>query len=586
MKIASAGYSFSLGGNASANYNTAKIYGGEITQIYGGNATGYGSPQASADGNVVTVIGGIVKGIFGGFSNADGESTANGNTVEIGGEAKIETVVYGGCVMGNGTTKAKATGNTVTISGAPTMDQAALYGGFAEDATGDIITDNTLNLKTSGLKVAGIYNFSNLNFFLPASMGQGGTVIEVRDNGKSGSGTANIHGSTVNVGVMGTASPLEVGDEVILIDADSLEGDLANDSADGKGMLGVSLLYEFDLDYDANKLKATVTKKTVNDGVKALAEGSAAGMGLLLVADGLPESAAVALDQGGIGVRGGVLPEATIWRVFSAFGGGRERIETGSHVDLSAFTASLGVARRFHTGPVDLVAGLFFEYGVGSYETYNRFPGGATVRGEGDLKFAGGGALIALDRLQAGPGYFRFELSGRAGRVENDYSSRDLRAADGTMASYRTSSPYWGLRLGAAYLFDVTDTTSAEVYARWAFTRQGGGTARLSTGEKIVFEDADSSRIKAGFRVSRRFGEKVEIYAGAAWENELQGAAKSSVFGYSIDPPTMRGHTGVAEAGLRLKPSADGPLSLDLGLEGRAGKRRGLSGHMTIKLEF
>jgi hypothetical protein len=48
----------------------------------------------------------------------------------------------------------------------------------------------------------------------------------------------------------------------------------------------------------------------------------------------------------------------------------------------------------------------------------------------------------------------------------------------------------------------------------------------------------------------------------------------------------MRGDSAFGEAGLRIKPSRGGPLSVDIGLEGRAGRRRGLAGILTLRLEF
>ncbi len=73
---------------------------------------------------------------------------------------------------------------------------------------------------------------------------------------------------------------------------------------------------------------------------------------------------------------------------------------------------------------------------------------------------------------------------------------------------------------------------------------------------------------------------------GAAYEHEFDGKAKATTNGYSIDAPSLRGGTVVGEAGLALKPSRTLPLSLDLGVQGYAGKREGVTGSLRVGFEF
>jgi hypothetical protein len=607
---------FNLGGTASARGNQATITGGIFNEAFGGyvltpgtslavgNVLDFSGGQAASlsgamavvatypmstgmiigmtTGNAVTVSGGLVTGnVYGGhsgyflyFNPAALTLQATGNAVLIL-DGEIQGNVYGGYVNDNSglsTTAAAATGNSVTVSGTPNLTMAGLYGGYSQIPSGDAKSGNALNVMTSGLSVKEIRNFEFLNFFLPAGLAGGATVVTV-------SGTAEVAGTTVSVD--GLASRLGVGDEVILIDAGGgVTGPPDNSQATGRGMQGVSVRYAFDLVTDANRLMAVVTVAELNEGVKALAEGFAAGLGLVIAGDGGPGEAAVKA----VGT-GGVVPGAPAWRVFSAVAGGRERLNTGSHVDISGVSVSLGVARRFYPGSVGLVAGAFVEYGAGTYDTYNGFPGMGAIRGEGEVGYVGGGALLRVDNLAAGPGAFHVELSGRAGSVKNDYGSRDLRSTGGTAASYGISTTYFGIGLGAGYGLSLSDSTAAEIYARWAFTRQKGATARLSTGERVTFEDADSSRLKVGARVRHSFGGGVEIYAGAGWEREFLGAARSSIHGLSVDPPSMRGDTGFGELGVSLRP-AGGPVTLDLGVQGYFGKREGVSGSLVVRLEF
>jgi hypothetical protein len=58
-------------------------------------------------------------------------------------------------------------------------------------------------------------------------------------------------------------------------------------------------------------------------------------------------------------------------------------------------------------------------------------------------------------------------------------------------------------------------------------------------------------------------------------EHEFDGKAKASLHGCRLDTPELRGDTGMLEAGFTLNPTAKAPLTLDVGVQGNAGKREG-----------
>jgi hypothetical protein len=72
----------------------------------------------------------------------------------------------------------------------------------------------------------------------------------------------------------------------------------------------------------------------------------------------------------------------------------------------------------------------------------------------------------------------------------------------------------------------------------------------------------------------------------AAWEREFDGRARASVNGYALDAPSLRGNTGVAELGLSVRPSQALPLFVDVGAQGYAGKREGVTGTLQARFEF
>jgi autotransporter-associated beta strand protein len=324
---------------------------------------------------------------------------------------------------------------------------------------------------------------------------------------------------------------------------------------------------------------------------KALSEGFLSGLMLLnqgseLVAGrglaeavGAVERARAEQDQDDPAQRPLLVP-------FGALSGSRSRYNTGSHVDMSSLSLLAGFALGADLTPGHLAVGPFFEYGNGSYDTYNSFSHAASVHGDGHVYHLGGGLLGRLDFINTGPGHFYAEASGRAGGVYNKYSSGDLRDNQGRQAAYEASSAYYGLHLGAGYIWEITDAATLDLSGKYFWTRQKGDSVTLSTGEPVEFQVADSKRIRAGARFSYAVNEQVTPYLGAAWEHEFDGRVNASTYGYDIDRPSVRGDTGIGEIGLTLKPSPNLPLSFDLGLQGYVGKREGVTGSLQVKFEF
>jgi outer membrane autotransporter protein len=483
----------------------------------------------------------------------------------------------------------------ISIIGGPDLTHSELYGGLVwDDFTSAVIpgmdafSGNTLNLKTSGLIVKGIYNFEEINFFLPSNLAAGDTVLNVTNEARL---SQNPDGSgkkaTINVGIDGSSSLLTEGDTVTLINAGTLTGAPANTTADGKGMHGVTLKYEFDISTTSNELIATVTSAGSNEQAKALQEGFISGVSLvtqgadLAAGPGMSEavSAASSAEQGGTSA-GYSLGS------FGAVSGGKSRFSTGSHVDVSSVSLMAGLSYGTDITPGRLTLGAFFEYGSGSYNTFNSFTNAASVHGDGDVYSIGGGILGRMEFNDAGPGNLYTEASFRAGTVHNEYASADLRDNSGRIAAYESSSGYYGFHLGGGYEWNITEAASLDLYAKYFWTRQKGDSVILTTGEEVRFEDVDSSRLRLGGRLAYEGNEFVSPYIGAAYEHEFDGQARAATKGFAIQAPSLRGDTGVGELGLTFKPSASLPLSFDLGVQGYAGKREGVTGSLQVKFEF
>jgi outer membrane autotransporter protein len=169
--------------------------------------------------------------------------------------------------------------------------------------------------------------------------------------------------------------------------------------------------------------------------------------------------------------------------------------------------------------------------------------------------------------------------------VRNAYGSDDVADFRGNAASFESDTPYFGWHAGAGYVTDITETISLDVYGQYLTTRTFGETATLSTGDPVMFEDTVSSRLRLGGRMAYD-GQVARPFIGAAWEREFDGRQRGSVNGYALDAPSLAGNTGTVEVGLGVVPSANRPLTVELGAEGSGGSRTGVSGHLQVRLEF
>jgi hypothetical protein len=558
--------------------NQVFINGGEVTDtVWGGHGV-LNSAQGDATNNSVTISGGKIGGsVYGGFTHLG--YNAKGNSVTIlGGQFDSTKDVIGGRGEVN------ATFNSVTISGGAKI--GTLYGGFV--GSGDAFTGNALNLKTAGLTVEGLQDFEYLNFYLPSTLGAGDTMLTVTYEARltenyDGSGRSSV----VNLILEGSRPPLRPGDQIVLINATTLTANSGlNDTAVGQGTQGAVLIYDFDIQADIanNRLLAIVSRIEPDERVRVLAMGFLAG--LALVNQGAEMTAGPGLAEALKAAR--LASQATGYGlgIFGSLSGGRSRYDTGSHLDMSSLSLMTGLAWGADLAPGFLTLGAFFEYGQGSYDTYDSLVDYASVHGDGDARHVGGGVAGRLDFSEVGPGHIYTEASFRAGKTRNEYDAKDLRDPLGRQADYDSSSAYYGLHLGAGYVWNITEGVSLNLYGKYFWTRLEGDSVTLKTGDPVRFKDVESSRLRLGARFAYTFNEHVSPYVGLAWEREFDGEARATTHGLAIDAPSLKGNTGIGELGLTIQPSTSLLLYFDLGVSGYTGRREGGMGSFMARLEF
>ena len=569
--------------NGNASGNSVNINGGTITTHASGFIAGgwaKGSGNVAANDNTVSISGGTVTGdVYGGWAHSTGGvGSASGNLVQITG-GTVTGTIYGGFV--NTGPNDMAINNRVTISGRPNLAGADLVGGNA--GQGNSFMGNTLVVATDRpLTVKSVASVENYEFVLPANTSSGYTALTAVDSIVFGDGNGNPSKVT-GIRIAGGGSALNVGDEIRLFD--SLSGPIIYGNlgiAPGttlSGSKGVSLLYRYSLENGM----ATVSGVQAHPQAKALSEGRLAGLAFVnqgadLIAGAGIRTAAAAQNGTGIGLA-----------PFFTAQGGTSRYDTGSHVDVDGFSFMTGLAWNTHTDYGKLLLGAFFEAGWGNYDSHNSFSNYASVKGDGDTEYYGGGILGRFDFAPTGPGNMYTEASFRAGWSETDFSSDDLRDVTDRKADYDSGSAYYGAHLGLGYIWNISDASSLDLHTKYFWTHQDSDRVSV-TGDPVKFKSADSHRWRGGARFSHTLNTESGLtftpYIGAAYEHEFDGEAKATVYGYSIDKPDLKGGTGIGELGFSFKPVADSGLSFDLGVQGYTGVREGVTGSFQLKWEF
>jgi hypothetical protein len=574
-------------GNCDVSHNTITPTYTIVGNVYGGYASGPGLNNAVH--NTVNIQYGyaVIGNVYGGYASGGHSNNAYFNRINIYGTVSGD--VYGGDAPGAGMNDIYF--NWIHIYGSV---YGSIYAGKSSvtylypdshvsgsiSGGGGISNINALNVGRSAIanvaddfggstiqiigntQVGGnIENFEYIDFLVSADQGEEAalTVGEL----VLGDGAGN--NSKISVSTTGDTDHLEEGQHIHLI-----EGTVTNNNSlteeDTEEHHGSSLHVEWEIGTeDSGELIATLTSVETDPQTKAISEGFLGGLALVTQgADLVAEqgiSKAVEVTDGGLGA-------------FAALSAGSMRYNTGSHVDMESISMIAGLA----FGMERLSLGAFFETGNGNYDTFNSFTNTASIDGDGDAKYIGGGILAHM-----GFSNFYTEASARIGKIDNEYGSEDFGEAG---ASYDSSSLYYGLHLGAGYLWNINENASLDLYGKYFWTRLAGDSFNLSTGDPVDFEDADSHRLRLGTRFNYAVNEYASPYLGAAYEHEFDGKAEGTVFGnHEIDAPKLKGGTGIAELGISITPQSL-PLYLDLAVQGYIGTREGVAGKLEAKLEF
>lgn len=410
---------------------------------------------------------------------------------------------------------------------------------------------------------------ANLTFVLPSTLQANDKVVSVTD--------ADLTGTTLGVAYQSVRPGLAVNEQLVLLDATSslntdittltvqtANGDVYTLNVQGNQLLAV-------LDYIAPTTPAY-------ERLKAYAEGRAATLAFV------NQGQELIINQGFGSALAATSGPGFRMNAFGGMGGGKSRYDSGSHVDVEGFSMLAGIAVGNDVGIGRLTLGAFSEGGWGSYDSHNSFSNFASVNGDGDTSYYGGGLLGRYDLTSGALSGLYFDASARLGRAKMDFDTDDIKY-NGSDADFDSASLYYGLHGGIGYIWNITDAASLDLSAKLLWTRQESDSVSVH-GDRVRFKDADSLRTRLGGRFAYAVSEHFTPYVGAYWEHEYDSKARSTVNGNSIDAPDLKGDTGMGELGISFKPVADSGLSLDLAVQGYTGKREGVTGSFQLKFEF
>ena len=529
---------------------------------------------------------------------------ANGVTFDIASDKTLAKNLTGnstGNLTKTGTGTLKLTGSTYDYTGLTVVEQGTLdasnyalasskgltlFGGATFIANTDQDWDgNQLAVYDNGSDNSATYqgdlSAQKSNLYFIASGDNTNPLLKVISNGTDNNGNVNIAGSNYNIGLTGDKI-LDIGSKLTLIEADGTIN--ADNLEPGSGIkVGSTIKQDITTNVEVSvddsgsteKLIATVSGALATDEASAINSGMLGGLAFNLQGADL-----IAREGMEAAIRSAQLDNNHA--VFAALT--RSSLDYGT-VDVDGTNMLAGLAWRSTTGAGSLTYGVFAEHGDGSYDTYANI-NGTSLHGEGDTDYTGGGILARMDFNGSKNGHGYLEASGRVGNADTDYTNSGLRDAYGRAASYSTDGTYYGAHIGAGYVQKLDEKSSIDWYGKLLWARLEGGSADLSTGEHLTFDDADSLRLRIGGRWNYAASDFVNYYAGLGYEYEFDGEASGFTNGLALGDEDLTGGSGVAELGISFKPSKNSPFSLELNLAGFTGEREGFRGGVEAVYTF
>ncbi len=638
-------------GSATASHNTntantGTAYGG-IAISEGGNG-GASADNATAESNTVTITSGTVDKAFGGIAisqgGGGGTATAKSNSITING-GTVSNNIIGGMMLGNASSRAE--NNTVTLSNAPNLANSNIWGGAVVN-TYDLNTSDTSNITFSVApellsnsftfngntlnvnkyigsgRIASIGNFENYNFVLPASTAADSTALSVTDLYLGNDSVAATETASIGTVSIEAGHNLPLNSTVILIDStNAINGTIANNGATVTSDATTFTQQEWEINQDNinHDITATFISETLapapnpnpnpnpNPGssTRSLAEivanshtgtstailGSAANT---VVGVGIPAAQMAtnnasneageivgSLENQGMSAGSASSHLRSSWAPFAVVHGGYNSFDSGVATDVTSLSFVGGLAHTSYFNASELLIGAFIETGTGSYNT-----SAGSVDSDGNLNYFGGG-LFARYEWYTSKGLPYIEASARLGNLNTDFDSDDIiDTTTGSGVNYETNSMYYGMHIGAGYVWNINTEWAVDFSAKYFWTHQESIDKEIA-GDNFDFDAIDSHIVRVGATVNYEMLNNTRYsfapYVGLHYEHEFDSEARASVENISIaNSASLEGGTTVLSLGATF--AHINGFSLNAKVEGSLGERDGVSGMVEVSYTF
>lgn len=615
--------------NVSLKGGTAGINGNGVRNPLNGGSV-FGGVSIGGSGGIANLSTNGIKLMSDINANGGDGGNVDFNSIEISGKSDFEGSIYGGYSKGgaagqiseDGVVRLSKAGsgkltrfNTITLNGDSINIGGSIYGGLSingddsENFDAEYIKyyeGNTLNIRNGRIDVQGVKNFENYNWLLPQNAFKDDVIITIVPGGSPVEMANTIH----RVDVDAVGNTLHAGDKVYLIN--NVNGNFDRLKSSKYLEQGFFIVYDATLDVekrtdpnsgvtsDALTLTVLGTNDDVPDGKnnpesEEFLKGRVAQLAMV--------------DQGADMMSDGIWSARASLReknanLFTVVDGGSNSYKTSnnSHIKLNDIKFAVGAAKAATMNDQSVgMVGVFAEHGTGHYNSYSDFgsSGFGEVRANGKTRYHGVGALFHVDvantdlsKVKNKPNIFDDKyglyLHGvlRAGHVKVDFHSADLVNGKGVEGSYNTKSRYVTAMAGAGYVLTLDEKKAVDFYGRYTFSRVNGKDVQV-VDEPMSAGTAHSHRLRLGARLGYAYSEKATPYAGLAYERNFNGDVSGSAYGFTIKEKSLKGNTGIVEAGLLVKPKgANDPFSLNLGLQGYLGDRKGLTAVVRARYVF
>lgn len=596
------GWGQNLKASATANENSVKVTQSEFGTAYiAGASTEVETATVNKNSVLldgVTIKNGLTSFIVGGNAN-NGE--ASGNTVEIKNSKFANNVtIYGG--KGVTTTNNHVIiGENVTSLTEGRLFLQTLYGGWdGQFSNIPVDTGNKLTL-ASTVHTRDLAGFQHYEFLVSKELLENNTaMLQVAGNMWSPVQFKLSGENHTTIAIAGTDVSFKIGDSYTLIQS-------ANGFTDENGMKitadtelsGIksdmtlttysslvrthtdTLLaeeYELVVSEDGESLSMNVVKEInngpgvteINPETDALMESSLSTMTTHFAADDLFVDAVLRSRDG---KRDGL---------FTAARGGKWSFDTRTRIENNIVSGLLGYGAKLSN---DLTMGAFIEMGHGSYDTRTHVAG-STKAGGGSHNYGGLGlfgdyAMPSIEGLHF-TGYLK------VGLLRNEFNSNIA----GANVDYDRTGVYWGAHLGTHYDWDLTQSIRSRVFLSYFYDGQGDESFDIAGegdvgGAHVSYDAIHAHRVQLGSMFEFAVSDTWRPYLGLTFEQilaaEAKGTATDAQGTMDLNSSDLEGSTGILSAGWTYQA---GNFSTELGLNGYAGTRNGVSGQIQANWKF